>query len=110
MKLHQFQISHQAAYLNNSSKKSLMEPTESAVAYLNMAGTSDTKIRSMDESKTKAAPFLKWAGGKRWLAPYIGPLISEHARLVEPFVGSGAVFFRTTPSAAILSDVNVDLV
>src|SRR6266436_4926874 len=74
-----------------------------------MAGTPKTKIRSANEKKTKAAPFLKWAGGKRWLAPHIELLINETARLVEPFVGSGAVFFRTTPSAAFLSDVNADL-
>jgi DNA adenine methylase len=74
-----------------------------------MAGTSNIKIRLANESKNKAAPFLKWAGGKRWLAPHIEPLINEHARLVEPFVGSGAVFFKTAPSAAILGDVNTDL-
>jgi len=39
-------------------------------------------------------PLLKWAGGKRQLLP----VLAEHypasfSRYVEPFVGSGAVFF-----------------
>ena len=56
-------------------------------------------------------PFLKWAGGKRWL-------VNQHARLfpyvygryVEPFLGSGAVFFYLQPQEAVLSDSNAELV
>lgn len=55
-------------------------------------------------------PFLKWAGGKRWLAPKIAALIDDDARLVEPFLGSGAVFFRVAPRKSILSDINTDLI
>jgi DNA adenine methylase len=38
-------------------------------------------------------PPLKWAGGKRWLLPYLESLWREHAhrRLVEPFCGGLAV-------------------
>jgi len=58
----------------------------------------------------RTVPFLKWAGGKRWLAPLIEPLLKSCSRLVEPFVGSGAIFFRIAPSTALLSDINGDLI
>lgn len=56
-------------------------------------------------------PFLKWAGGKRWL-------VSQHSHLfpnftgkyIEPFLGSGAVFFHLQPDVAILSDKNKELI
>ena len=56
-------------------------------------------------------PFLKWAGGKRWLTashPHIFP--PEFDRYVEPFLGSAAVFFHLQPASALLSDSNVDLI
>jgi DNA adenine methylase len=40
-------------------------------------------------------PFLRWVGGKRWLAPTLGPLIvtaiSPSGRYIEPFLGAGAL-------------------
>ncbi len=62
-------------------------------------------------------PLLKWAGGKRQLLP----ALAEHyppsfSRYVEPFVGSGAVFFdllntgRLTRCEILLCDVNPDLI
>lgn len=59
-----------------------------------------------------ALPFLKWAGGKRWLIKshkYAFDL-SGIRRYVEPFVGSGAVFFGLSPSKALLNDANPDLI
>ena len=57
-------------------------------------------------------PFLKWAGGKRWLAPRLGAIIGTplSARLVEPFLGSGSVFFALKPKAALLADSNRELI
>src|SRR6266852_5391210 len=56
-------------------------------------------------------PFLKWAGGKRWfVARYLDVLPSQFNRYIEPFVGSGALFFALTPSRAILADLNADLI
>ncbi|WP_236580513.1 DNA adenine methylase [Rubrivivax sp. A210] len=56
-------------------------------------------------------PFLKWAGGKRWLASHMRSVIGAiRGRYIEPFVGSGAVFFAVQPSSALLSDSNRELI
>ena len=68
-------------------------------------------------SAVAVSPLLKWAGGKRQLIPRL----SRHypagfRRYVEPFLGSGAIFFdllsrgRLTSAPALLSDVNADLI
>lgn len=59
-----------------------------------------------------AIPFLRWAGGKRWLASSLAPLLAEvgRGRYFEPFLGSGSVFFALAPSRAHLSDINEDLI
>lgn len=56
-------------------------------------------------------PFLKWAGGKRWLfdsGQFSVPKIS--GRYIEPFLGGGASFFATQPKTAILGDANYRLI
>jgi len=62
-------------------------------------------------------PLLKWAGGKRQLLPVLAEHYpSRFTRYVEPFVGSGAVFFdllnrgRLAACRIQLSDVNPDLI
>lgn len=56
-------------------------------------------------------PFLKWAGGKRWLASRVIELATPiRGRYIEPFLGGAAIFFALRPSRAILSDVNAELV
>lgn len=56
-------------------------------------------------------PFIKWAGGKRWLVANSSFSIpSFTGRYIEPFLGGGAVFFHIRPERAILSDVNSRLV
>ncbi len=57
------------------------------------------------------SPFLKWAGGKRWFADRWLHLIPDRfERYIEPFVGSGAIYFALSPQKAILSDLNADLI
>jgi DNA adenine methylase len=58
-------------------------------------------------------PFLKWAGGKRWLiskSNVVLPEKHEIGRYFEPFLGGGAVFFHMQPADGCLSDVNPDLI
>ena len=55
-------------------------------------------------------PFLKWAGGKYRLLDRLLPSIPAGARLVEPFVGSGAVFLNAGFTSYLLCDLNADLI
>lgn len=55
--------------------------------------------------------FLRWAGSKRQLLPVLTSYWNEdHNRYVEPFAGSACLFFRLQPNAAILGDINVELI
>lgn len=59
-----------------------------------------------------AQPYLKWPGSKRKLIAEISatrPTSPIH-RLIEPFVGSGAVALALPFERAILTDVNADLI
>lgn len=57
-------------------------------------------------------PPLKWAGGKRWLAPRLQELYAghRHRRLVEPFCGGLAVTLALRPGEALLNDINEHLI
>lgn len=60
-------------------------------------------------------PFVKWAGGKRRISHFIEKLAPKKIdRYIEPFLGSGAVFFhlvQTKPKfKAILCDSNDELI
>jgi DNA adenine methylase len=56
-------------------------------------------------------PFLKWAGGKRWLLNNSSlHLPIEYNKYFEPFLGSGALFFFLMPKMAHLSDINNGLI
>src|SRR5260370_35590489 len=58
-----------------------------------------------------SAPFLRWAGSKRKLLPKLMPdWGTGYKRYIEPFAGSGALFFALQPDDAVLSDINVELI
>jgi DNA adenine methylase len=56
-------------------------------------------------------PFVKWPGGKQWLAgaaPHLVP-VRWRGRYYEPFAGGAAFFFALEPALATLSDRNWEL-
>ena len=58
-------------------------------------------------------PFVRWAGGKSWLVPYVKSLISNLnvRHYFEPFLGGGAVYFSIDFSyKSYLSDINSQLI
>lgn len=54
--------------------------------------------------------FLKWAGNKQRMVERIAALLPLGQRLIEPFVGSGALFLNTDYPAYLLADSNPDLI
>jgi DNA adenine methylase len=71
-------------------------------------------------SPSRAKPFLKWAGGKGQLIPAIAKRLPDAlaqgsiTTYIEPFIGSGAVFFYLAQlfhfETVILQDRNPDLI
>lgn len=57
-------------------------------------------------------PPLKWAGGKRWLLPYLAPFwrLNSARRYVEPFCGGLAAPLGLQPGNAVLNDINPHLI
>lgn len=53
-------------------------------------------------------PFLKWAGGKRWLTGKLKRLwtLAEKPRVIEPFCGGLSVSLWLRPEKAVLNDLN----
>jgi len=76
--------------------------------------TDESKVSATSRftsSSGRVEPFLRWAGGKRWLARMMGGLLpSSFKTYFEPFLGSGAIFFSLQPGGARLSDSNQNLI
>jgi DNA adenine methylase len=57
-------------------------------------------------------PLLKWAGGKRLIAPILKesfPHDWDRGTYIEPFVGGAAMFLHLSPKKSIIADINVRL-
>ena len=74
-------------------------------------------VRSSDRPIRPIRPLLKWAGGKRQLLPHLRRFYpTAFNRYIEPFFGSGAVFFdlhaagRLGDRDVVLIDSNADLI
>lgn len=64
-------------------------------------------------SSNEAKPFLRWAGGKKWLIKILREIIdiSAYETYHEPFLGGGSVFLALEPQKRVkLSDVNKELI
>ena len=62
-----------------------------------------------NEAYTK--PVLKWAGGKSQILGEIIPRMPDtYNSYIEPFFGSGAVYFAVAPGHAIIADSNPELI
>ena len=55
-------------------------------------------------------PFLKWAGGKYRIIDRVLESLPKGKKLIEPFVGSGAVFLNANFEENYLADTNIDLI
>jgi DNA adenine methylase len=77
---------------------------------LDTRGCRDTE--SSEATAWNAKPFLKWTGGKQWLAPALAPhiTIAKGKAYFEPFLGGGSMFFNVRPKRSLLSDANGELV
>ena len=79
----------------------------------NVNGVDTVGSSNTDSALGKGEPFLKWAGGKRFLLSAILPNIPDvraEATYFEPFLGGGAVFFGLLPKNAVLADLNPSLI
>ena len=64
-----------------------------------------------EESCRNTTPFLKWAGGKRWISKDIATILkNDKGNYIEPFLGGGSIFFEVKCRAALLADLNDDLI
>lgn len=56
-------------------------------------------------------PFLKWAGGKSKLLPYLLDIFPKNAsRFIEPFLGAGSVSLNVDYPCFVVNDINSDLI
>jgi DNA adenine methylase len=103
--------------------KQWLDDTRSSEANVPTSGVSIYDGRSIVPSlarrptTTRSGPLLKWVGGKRQLLPAIRPFYpASFKRYIEPFFGSGAVFFdlqregRLADHDVVLIDSNADLI
>ncbi len=65
----------------------------------------------MSNDQLPLTPFLRWAGGKRWILPHLEEVFPcSFETYYEPFLGGGAVFFYLQPEHSVISDANAELV
>lgn len=92
-------------------KKSILRPARLCASAPKNGGGEQLQLGLMGAENLVRVPFLKWAGRKTRILPVLKPLLPpDGRRLIEPFVGSGAVFLNTDYPRAVLADSNSDLI
>lgn len=87
--------------------------SENTTSLLRVSKPQIESILDFNNTRVKAKPFIKWAGGKSQLIPQMStwfPPRDQINRYFEPFLGGGAVFFYLQHSKSHLSDTNKNLV
>jgi DNA adenine methylase len=69
-----------------------------------------TLLEGSIEPRAYVRPFLKWAGSKFRILEHVLGALPAGKRLVEPFVGSGAVFLNAGFAKNVASDANAHLI
>ncbi len=64
-----------------------------------------------DSTSLQIEPFLKWAGGKRWLLNGGEKIFPDNFNCyLEPFIGGAAAFFSIGERPFVISDTNKELI
>lgn len=77
---------------------------------MTIAAPSSDLFGTPETSANFRRPFLKWAGNKVHILQHLLPHLAGGPRLIEPFVGSGAVFLNAPHRRFLLSDANSDVI
>lgn len=86
---------------------------EAIQRYLKVNTKDIAQVEEEKDPQDKAAPFIKWVGGKRSIISEITARIPKKINSYwEPFLGGAALFYELNggPKKSFLSDVNIDLV
>lgn len=101
--------SSSGGHLRTSSK--LSGKRNNSVRMMAKPKPADGQPSVLAASERAITPFLKWAGGKRWLARGYKDLFdTEYERYIEPFLGGASMFFALRPKKSILADCNKRLI
>jgi DNA adenine methylase len=73
---------------------------------------SESMQQSLFDEEIKCYPFLRWAGGKRWLKPTLHKYLPKDGfnAYHEPFIGGGSIMLHLRPKEAYISDLNSELI
>lgn len=66
-----------------------------------------------NSKKIVPKPFLRWAGGKKWLIKHLDKITKDlnYNNYYEPFLGGGSIFLSMNPQDNIyISDLNEELI
>lgn len=95
----------------------LMPGVVAKASQADVSGQLEFGVGASSAESGYSRPFLKWAGGKTQLLPQLArfyPPRGSVDRYIEPFLGSGAVFFHVKalvrPRRALLWDNNRELI